>query len=105
MADAWANGREQSDRAAGQGGEENDEFLRGHRHQIRQIASRKLTDRKRDRRQIESGGRTRDRTLDLSRVKATPRVDITRVFCSTASFPGYSPGFETVLWPGQGHQT
>jgi hypothetical protein len=40
-----------------------------------------------------SGGRTRDRTLGLSRVKAGLDVDITCVFSSHRQFHGYSQPF------------
>jgi hypothetical protein len=42
------------------------------------------------------GGRTRDRTLDLSRVKAEPAVDITHFFVS-ASIPWKVPGFDVII--------
>src|SRR6266849_4209389 len=52
-----------------------------------------LGDRKSLINQGSSGGRTRDRTLDLSRVKAALHNDIT--LSLSAPFPGYSPAF----WP------
>jgi hypothetical protein len=39
----------------------------------------------------QNSGRIRDRTLDFSRVKAEPRVDMMKVFREGCQFPGYSP--------------
>jgi hypothetical protein len=48
--------------------------------------------RKRTTTPLCDGGRARDRTLDLSRVKAGPRIEIMRFFNVMASFPRIFPG-------------
>jgi hypothetical protein len=63
-----ADGRQQADRAPGQARDQDDRLPRGHRPNPA-IASRKLMGCELERPKINSGGRTRDRTLDLSRVK------------------------------------
>jgi hypothetical protein len=65
-----ANGRKQADRASGQAGEENDVASEGSSARI-SIIARRMIECEFGTRQIKNGGRTRDRTLDLSRVKGT----------------------------------
>ena len=63
--------RQQADRASGETAGQDDEFLWGHGHGIGKSLRTNRLAVNRTGRKPENGGRTRDRTLDLSRVKGT----------------------------------